>query len=131
MDVTPSSKITNDQDEGSSDSVNQLGVVEPVCLQLKPVEAEVVTDHLGRALFQIMNSGDVDRRSKKLVEALVQIVINDFEGLPEEKDMHYGSVTAKCRIMLLCLFMWILIASVVVFLNTGIVSSSFSVPPPT
>ncbi|CAL5395785.1 unnamed protein product [Camellia sinensis] len=54
------------------------------------VEAEVVVNHLKQARIQVMNSTNADLQSKKLLNALIEVVIEEFNALPEEKDRSRG-----------------------------------------
>ncbi|GFZ13893.1 hypothetical protein Acr_24g0000830 [Actinidia rufa] len=120
--LTPySSTITSDSHFKNSESKDSNDIV--------AVEAEMV-NHLKQAQIQVMNSASTDLRSKKLLDALINVVIEEFNILHEEKDQFAEIVAMKTRVVLVSFLLWILVVSVI-FLFRPRVQSSFPEPPPT
>ncbi|XP_057476066.1 uncharacterized protein LOC130764041 [Actinidia eriantha] len=121
--LTPlSSTITSDSHFKNSELKDSDDIV--------AVEAEMVVNHLKQAQIQVMNSASTDLRSKKLLDALINEVIEEFNVLPEEKDQFAEIVAMKTRVVLVSFLLWILVVSVI-FLFRPRVQSSFPEPPPT
>ncbi|XP_057487631.1 uncharacterized protein LOC130773710, partial [Actinidia eriantha] len=76
------------------------------------VEAEMVVNHLKQAQIQVMNSASTDLRSKKLLDALINVVIEEFNVSPEEKDHFAEIVKMKTRVVLLSFLLCILVVLV-------------------
>ncbi|KAA8527356.1 hypothetical protein F0562_034929 [Nyssa sinensis] len=130
-DLTPlSSSITVVKDEADNVSVNRCGFSESNSVRTGPVEAQIVLNHLRQARIQVLNSADADLQSKKLLDALIKVVIDEFYGLPEERDRFAELLSTKTRIVFLSFSLWIL-AVLAVFLFSSSVQSSFIEPPPT
>ncbi|KAK9288221.1 hypothetical protein L1049_016670 [Liquidambar formosana] len=127
-DLTPSSKITTDKDEGEEVSVEHYGL--GVSDGMKALEVEVLVDHLRQSRFQVLNSPDLDLRYQKLLDALIQIVIEEFYGLPEERDRFSELLSLKLCIVFLCFSLWMICVWVAFFCGSG-GQSSFKEPPPT
>ncbi|PSR97883.1 Zinc transporter 8 like, partial [Actinidia chinensis var. chinensis] len=92
-------------------------------------QTEMVVNHLKQAQIQVMNSASTNLRSKKLLDALINVVIEEFNVSPEEKDHFTEIVTMKTLVVLLSFLLGILVA--VMFLFRSGVQSSFTEPPPT
>ena len=121
--LTPlSSTITSDSPFKNSESKDSDDIV--------AVEAEMVVNHLKQAQIQVMNSASTDLRSKKLLDALIRVVIEEFNVSPEEKDHFAEIVTMKTRVVFLSFLLWILVVSVIFLFRSG-VRSSFAEPPQT
>ncbi|GFZ11467.1 hypothetical protein Acr_22g0008650 [Actinidia rufa] len=73
------------------------------------VEAEMVVNHLKQAQIQVMNSASTDLCTKKLLDALINVVIEEFNVSPEEKDHIAEIVKMKTRVVLLSFLLWILV----------------------
>ena len=121
--LTPlSSTITSDSPFKNSESKDSDDIV--------AVEAEMVVNHLKQARIQVMNSASTDLRSKKLLDALIRVVIEEFNVSPEEKDHFAEIVTMKTRVVFLSFLLWIVVVSVIFLFRSG-VRSSFAEPPQT
>ncbi|XP_031251642.1 protein SINE3-like [Pistacia vera] len=105
-----------------------LASLEP--LDVISLEREVVANLLKQAQNQVSNSNDIEARSKRLLDALVKIIVEELYTVPEEKDRFNELVLAKIRIVLLLFLIWIIVMSVVLFFNSG-AGGSFSGSPPT
>lgn len=93
-------------------------------------EAEVLANLLKQARNQVSNSIDTDARSKRLLDALVKIVVEELYAVPKEKDRLTELVLMKTRIVSLCFLFWIIAMSVIFSFNSRSGRSSIG-PPPT
>ncbi|XP_041001663.1 protein SINE3 [Juglans microcarpa x Juglans regia] len=113
-DLTPSSTVT----------------AEPGGSKISYVEVETAINFLKRSRSQVLKSADTDPRSKRIMDALIEIVIGEFYPHPEERD-HIGElILMKIQIVLLCFFLWILAVAVAFFFGSA-VQNSFRGPLPT
>ncbi|XP_052171296.1 uncharacterized protein LOC127787343 [Diospyros lotus] len=94
------------------------------------LEAEIVVNHLRQALSQVAKATDVDLPSKMLLNALIEMVVEQFDALPEERDRFAEVTTKKIRVVFLTLLAWLL-AMFAVFLFGSRGRSSVTGPPPT
>ncbi|XP_058076565.1 uncharacterized protein LOC131225137 [Magnolia sinica] len=95
------------------------------------VDVQVAVDLLLAARFQVLNSPNVDLRSKKLLDCLIKSAIEPLGWLPEEQDRFYGLLQAKVWIGLLCVFIWIVSVSVVMDRDARTGTGFPGMPPPT
>ncbi|KAJ0075955.1 hypothetical protein Patl1_34628 [Pistacia atlantica] len=105
-----------------------LASLEP--LDIISLEAEVVANLLKQAQNQVSNSNDIEARSKRLLDALVKIIVEELYTVPEEKDRFNELVLTKIRIVLLLFLIWIIVMSVILFFHSGS-GGYFSGPLPT
>lgn len=91
---------------------------------------EVVARFLRQARTQVLNSAGGDAKSKKLLDALVEIVIEDFHTVPEERDRIAELLSAKAIILVVCSLLWILAMAVFLVFSSG-AQSTFPGPLPT
>ncbi|XP_010268100.1 PREDICTED: uncharacterized protein LOC104605162 [Nelumbo nucifera] len=131
-DITSNSKTISNKLESSEGTLeNSAFILSADCVKMGNVEAEISVDCLEEALSRILNSSDVDARSKKIVNALVRIVINDVCHLPEEQEKLSELAWAKVRIgFFFCVLLWIISFSLILFTKVA-ARSSFTDPPPT
>lgn len=131
-DLTPlTSSITGEEDEPNNLSVFRSSFVESKNSDaMVAVEADMVVNHLKLARIQLKNSTDADISSRKLLDALIKLVIEEFDGLREENDRFAELVTMKRRIVFVSVFLWILVSVIFLFRSCG-GKSSFSEPLPT
>ncbi|GMN67077.1 hypothetical protein TIFTF001_036142 [Ficus carica] len=95
------------------------------------VEAEIVVDSLRKAISQVLDSPDaVDSESRKLLEALVEIVIDMLQTVPEERDQISDLLQAKTRIILIFIFLSLFVTVATWILSSGS-ESTLGEPPPT
>ncbi|KAL3505614.1 hypothetical protein ACH5RR_030996 [Cinchona calisaya] len=80
------------------------------------IEAELVVKHLREAQLQILNARDMDLQSKRVLDALVNLVVEEFIQLPEEKDQFNDLVVRKGNFLLMSFFLWILLVSAIFFI---------------
>nr|GMD34525.1 putative late blight resistance protein homolog R1B-16 [Ipomoea batatas] len=69
------------------------------------VETEMAIKHLRQVRNQVMNSTDVDLQSKRLLDAVIDVVVMKFCGLQEKKKCSDSPMLKKCLLFLL----WILV----------------------
>ncbi|KAE9455082.1 hypothetical protein C3L33_13000, partial [Rhododendron williamsianum] len=126
------STVTGEDDEPNSFSVFHSGFTESKGNDdIVPVEADMVVNHLKLARTKLMNSTDVDVSSRKLLDALIKTVIEEYDGLHEEKDQFAELVTMKRRVVFVCVVLWILVVSVIFLFRSCGGRSSFGEPLPT
>lgn len=132
-DLSPSSVVTFDNKQfidkvpakfAGSDDLDEASV--------GSVEAEIVMNSLRHALTQVLQSTDVDHQSKKLIDASMSIIVDDFLvlGKPQEQDHIAELISAKSHVLSICLFLWIIVFALAFFFGSG-VESSFNGPLPT
>ncbi|KAJ8619397.1 hypothetical protein MRB53_027926 [Persea americana] len=78
------------------------------------VEVQVAVDLLLQARDQVVNSVDVDRRSKKIVDDLIKSVIDPSDLVAMERERFYCRLREKVYIGLLSFFVCVASVSVVV-----------------
>lgn len=100
------------------------GTIEPTGLKTGSVELEIVVDILKRNRTQVLNSADVDPQSKKILDALIEIVIEEFYNRPKERDRFAELVSIKIQIVLLSFFLWMLAVAVAFFFGSAVQHSS-------
>ncbi|KAM2963656.1 uncharacterized protein LOC126606818 [Malus sylvestris] len=92
------------------------------------VEADIVARFLRQARTQVLNS-ELDTKSKKILDALVEIVIEELHTSPAERDRVAELLSAKAYITMACFLFWIIALAVWVFSSGG--RSTFHGPLPT
>ncbi|KAL6186093.1 hypothetical protein ACLB2K_042215 [Fragaria x ananassa] len=128
-DFSPSSESTTDKTDSShvSRSVVKCEIDDS---KFGSMRAEVVASFLKQARTQVLNSAGVDAKSKKLLDALVEIVIEDFHTVPEERDRIAELLSAKAKILVVCSLLWILAMAVFLVFSSG-AQGTFPGPLPT
>ncbi|KAL2459346.1 uncharacterized protein Fot_54478 [Forsythia ovata] len=87
--------------------------------KVRSIEVDILIKHLKVARVQVMNSSDVNH-SKKLLDALINFVIEEFHGgLYEEKDWLDKFVLSKARVVSLSILIGILAVLLFLFSNSG------------
>ncbi|KAL0457514.1 UNVERIFIED_CONTAM: hypothetical protein Slati_1090600 [Sesamum latifolium] len=95
---------------------------------MEPIEAEVVIKHLREARIQVLNSKDVGP-SKKLLDALINIIIEEFYGgLYDEKEWLDKFLSNKANLVFLSLMLGIFAIIMCGFLRSG---TNLTGPTPT
>uniref|UniRef100_A0A0A0KI59 Uncharacterized protein n=2 Tax=Cucumis sativus TaxID=3659 RepID=A0A0A0KI59_CUCSA len=94
------------------------------------VEAEIAVNFIRRALTQVLQSTDVDHQSKKLIDASMRIIADDFLAIPQQRDQIAQLISAKYHVLCVCVFLWIIVLAKAFFVGSG-VESSFTGPLPT
>ncbi|KAI3706884.1 hypothetical protein L6452_24931 [Arctium lappa] len=88
---------------------------------------ESLVKHLRNSMSQVLQSTDIDLQYKKLLDALVKVVIEEFYSLHEERHMVVELFSRKVKIVLLSFGLCILLG----FILSSDVQSSYYGPPPT
>ncbi|XP_024987057.1 uncharacterized protein LOC112522194 isoform X2 [Cynara cardunculus var. scolymus] len=128
VEMTPSSsQITAEPVAGFVASVTSDGAITE---ETDSFQLESLVKHLRKSLSQVLHSADIDLQYKKLLDALVKIVIEDFYSLHEEKDMVVELFSRKVKIVLLSFGLSILFVSSGFILSSDDQSSYYG-PPPT
>lgn len=120
-DRSPSSVITVEKEEGSKAVDNS---------KFESLEAEIVASFLRKAKSQLSNSANMDARSKKLLDALIKIVVEDLRGVPDKRDRFVHLLGAKTRIVFCCFLSCALPVLAVLLFSSG-EQNSFNGPLPT
>ncbi|XAR49706.1 hypothetical protein NMG60_11032983 [Bertholletia excelsa] len=94
------------------------------------VEAEMVMKYLKQARLQVINTTNIDRKSKKILDALIAGVIKELKAFPEDKNQFAELVSIKTGVVFLSFFVW-LVAVLLVFLPIFGLRSSFDELLPT
>lgn len=68
------------------------------------VEAEMVIKYIWEAGMQGVNATDVDIRYKKLLDAVIKTVIEEFDGLSEDKHWYDTLISKKFHIVVFIRF---------------------------
>ncbi|KAJ8534957.1 hypothetical protein K7X08_016685 [Anisodus acutangulus] len=83
------------------------------------VEAEMAVKYLREAQMQVVNATDVDIRYKKLLDAVMNIVVEEFYGLPQDKDCYNKLVSRKFHLVTLTFLLWIIAVLIGFFFHSG------------
>lgn len=129
-DLSPSSVVTFDNEQLEKVSVDFSGSNDLDEASGGSVEAEIAVNSLRQALTRVLQSTDVDHQSKKLIDASMRIIVEDFLAIPQERDQIAQLISAKSQVLSLGLFMWIVVLALAFFFSSG-VKSSFMGPLPT
>ncbi|XP_042492699.1 uncharacterized protein LOC122072196 [Macadamia integrifolia] len=133
FEVSPSSTIVEENQEiGSGSIVDFNGTVDCDTPKTGSIDVGIAVDFIREALFQASSSPIVDLRSKKILDSVVKIVIDDMYGFPEEKVPSPDVMSNKLRTGFLYFLLGLVPVSVVaVALSNLFAGSSFPDPPPT
>ncbi|KDP27939.1 hypothetical protein JCGZ_19019 [Jatropha curcas] len=115
-DVASASKIPTTSDEPDNVSVERCGFHKPD----GSLEFDIVAEYLKQARTQVLKSANVDQQSKKLLDALVKVVLDECYALPEERDWYSEILSVKGRIAFLCFLLWSFMVSVIFFFVMGL-----------
>ncbi|XVF28189.1 hypothetical protein REPUB_Repub15cG0007300 [Reevesia pubescens] len=96
-------------------------------------EVEIMVNLLNQARLEALNSVDMEKKSKKVLEALTKLAINEFYTLPQEIDELPQLVTRNAYIVFLCFLFWVIVVLLFSFylLSYSRVAYSFTGLPPT
>ncbi|KAH7858820.1 hypothetical protein Vadar_028393 [Vaccinium darrowii] len=123
--------VTAENKQKAGDIINHINSTElKNCAGIVSVEVEMVVHHLKQAQIRLMSSANSDLQTKKLLDTLIGLVIEEFTALPEEKDQFSELVSLKTRVVYTSFFLWILVVCLVLLFSFR-VQSSFNEPPPT
>ena len=130
FDITPSLKIPTEKNELDHILLESYGMPGSGSLKTGSLEAEIVVELLLQARAQVLNSTDTDIRSKRLLDALIEIIIDETYLLPGQTDRSSGVMFTRTRLLMLCFLLWIFTTSVVFFSRSGAQGYNYG-PPPT
>ncbi|KAG6575120.1 hypothetical protein SDJN03_25759, partial [Cucurbita argyrosperma subsp. sororia] len=129
-DLSPSSVVTFDNGQLDKVPVNFSGSNDLDETGAGSVGAEIAVNSLSRALTQVLQSTDVDHQAKKLIDASIRIIVDDFLAIPQDRDHIFQLISAKNQVLSISLFLWIIVLALAFFFNSE-VKSSFIGPLPT
>ncbi|KAJ6322236.1 hypothetical protein OIU77_012165 [Salix suchowensis] len=105
-DITPNPNIMSTFDDSGSISTDCYGLNKQCSSQIGQVEgleADIVVNLLKQARIEVSKA---DVQSKKLLDALIKVVIDEFYTLAEEKDSTNCFVSMKGLVVCLCVLIW-------------------------
>ncbi|PWA50352.1 hypothetical protein CTI12_AA473830 [Artemisia annua] len=79
--------------------------------EMNSFKLEPLVKHLRESMLHVSNSSDLEPQYKKLLDALVKMVIEEFHSLHEEKNMVVELFSRKAKMVLLSSVMGILAVS--------------------
>lgn len=129
-DMTPNSNTITITDDLGSISTDCYGVNKQCSSkigQVEGLEADIVVNLLKQARIEVSKA---DVQSKKLLDALIKVVIDEFYNLTGEKDLTNCFVSMKGRVVCLCFLIWSFAVSGFLLFDLGLGSSGGG-PPPT
>lgn len=129
-DITPNSNTITITDDLGSISTDCYGVNKQCSSkigQVEGLEADIVVNLLKQARIEVSKA---DVQSKKLLDALIKVVIDEFYTLTGEKDLTNCFVSMKGRVVCLCFLIWSFAVSGFLLFDLGLGSSGGG-PPPT
>lgn len=124
-DLTPTSKIFTSSDEPGDVSMELYRFHKPK----DSVEEDIVANLLKQARMRGLNSANADQQSKRLLDALVKVVVDECYTLHEQTDWYFELVSTRGYVVFLCFLLWSFVVSVVFFFGLGV--DSYSGPSPT
>lgn len=130
-DLSPSSVVTFDNEQLDKVPVNFSGSNDMDEASVGSVEVEIAVNSLRRALTQVLQSTDVGHQSKKLINASMSIIVEDFLAIPQERDQIAQLISVKNHVLFLCVFLWFIVLAIAFFFGSSGVNSSFIGPLPT
>ena len=95
-------------------------------------EVEIMVNLLKQARLQALNSVDMENKSKKVLDALIEFTINEFYTLPQERDKLPQLVNINAYIGFLCFLLWVvavLLFSFYLFYHSRVACSFTRLPP--
>ncbi|KAJ4721989.1 Alanine--tRNA ligase [Melia azedarach] len=117
--LTASSTVTVNRNELSDLSPDRHQFIKSNGSNTGSVEADVLAKLLKETRLQVLNSVDVDTKSKQLLDSLIKFVVDEFYTIPEENDRSAELVSMKRRIAFTWFLIWIPAALLFFFLNSG------------
>ncbi|PWA66395.1 hypothetical protein CTI12_AA327700 [Artemisia annua] len=98
--------------------------------EMNLLKVEEVVKHLRESMFQVLHSADIEPRSKRYLDALAKMVIEDSFSLHEERNIVVELFSKKTRIVLLCFALGMLAVSAGLFVFSDVQGYDHG-PPPT
>ena len=96
---------------------------------MNSLKVEGVVKNLQESMFQVLHSADIEPRSKKILDALVKMVIEEFYSLHEERNIVVELFSKKIRIVLLCFVLGMLAVSAGLFVFSDVQGYDHGPPP--
>ncbi|KAL5782111.1 hypothetical protein ACOSP7_007140 [Xanthoceras sorbifolium] len=119
-DLSASSIITVCKDELSDISPDHHRFDRSDGSKFGSAEADVAVSYLKRALYQVLKSVDTDSSSKKLLDTLITIVVDELTAAPAKRDDCFTKlILMKKRVVFACFLIWILAVIGIFFLSSG------------
>ncbi|GKB13705.1 hypothetical protein Tco_0847628, partial [Tanacetum coccineum] len=94
------------------------------------LKVEEMVKNLRESMFQVLHSADIEPWSKKVLDALVKMVIEEFYSLHEERNIVVELFSNKIRILLLSFVLGMLAVSAGLFVFSDVQGYDHG-PPPT
>lgn len=69
--------------------------------EFDPIKLESLVKHLKESMFQVLHSADIGPQYKKLLDALVKMVIEEFFSLHEERNTVVHLFSSRIKIVML------------------------------
>ena len=98
--------------------------------EMNLLKVEGMVKNLRESMFQVLHSADIEPRSKKVLDALVKMDIEEFYSLHEERNIVVELFSKKIRIVLLCFVLGMLAVSAGLFVFSDVQGYDHG-PPPT
>ncbi|VFQ76244.1 unnamed protein product [Cuscuta campestris] len=96
-----------------------------------PMEAEIAIKHLRQAQFQFTKSVDIGLQSKRLVDAMVEVVVQEVCGSTREKNWSNSFILKKMFLLVSLIFPLVILAVLFTSLDTSSATQPFLGPLPT
>lgn len=126
-DLTPSEMTTEGSEKGLLSCLSDSELDGPT---LAFVEAEIAEKFLRKAQSEVFNSLSAAPQYRKLMNEIINLVLQELHAVPEERDRIAEIVSAKNRIVFLSFLLWITGVLAVIFLTSDS-HCSFGGPLPT
>ncbi|XP_024030405.1 uncharacterized protein LOC112094238 [Morus notabilis] len=131
LSVSPESSLHSELTQSSEVKLDLVSEAVGDSTSVNSMEAEIVIGLLRKAVSQVLNSPDMaDSQSRKLLEALIDIVLEMLQTAPDEGDRITKLLHAKTRIVLVFILLCIFATAVTRIFSSGS-QSSFGKPLPT
>ncbi|XP_016433811.1 uncharacterized protein LOC107760296 [Nicotiana tabacum] len=114
-----SSTLTSEKYKEYTGSNSSSGVSQSSDVKIGFVEAEMAVKYLREAQMQLVNATDVDVRYKKLLDAVVNTLVEEFYGLPEDKDWYNTLISKKFHVVTLAFLLWIIAIFIGLLFRSG------------
>lgn len=130
VDQTPlSSTVISDKFKECTGSNIRCGISLISDVKFGFVEAEMAVKYLREAQMQVVNATDIDIRYKKLLDALMNTVVEEFYGLPDDKDWYNNIVSKKFHLVTLTFLLWVIAVFIGFFFRLGENNSFYGTLP--
>jgi len=107
--------MTTEAEKSGVVSRNRFGSNVLDASAITSVEAEIVVAFLKKAQTEILSSADAPTHYHKILDQLINVVIQALSTLPEERDKVAEVLSMKKQVLFFCFLMWIIGVLVVFF----------------